>query len=70
MADMVLPPPAPQSDVEGLRAGKMITPIPGVSMGSIPAPKPSPEVTRVHGNVTTHPETNKFTRSPTIKTKY
>ena len=68
MADMVVPPPAPQSELEGMKMGKapIAEPIPNSPMdanGLI-------ELERRHGSVTQHPESKKFTRPPTIKTSY
>lgn len=61
MPPLVAPPPAPQSELEGLQAGQ------GGPLGEVLPPSNlgangHPEPTRVHPDMTRHPTTKKFTQ--------
>lgn len=67
MPDLVLPPPAPQSEAEGAKNPDTPpfsfapNPVTGYVGGG---PDPEQGATRVHPDLTTHPTTKKWTKNP------
>lgn len=65
---MVLPPPAPQNELDGLRAGYGQPPLTDYANPPGANPGPSPEA-RLHPDMTRHPTNKQFTKNPANRSK-